>query len=315
MYLPHHSQSSVIDCDDFGGDVRQETALRSAIEFAGARKHDVFGEVRSIASEAPEHIRPLIQYQLHGLERSKGYRPALLVACSQLAPTSLPYHEIIKRSAILHLFHESCLLFDDLFDRAPLRRGRRTAHRVFGRVPTICAAVWAKEVGYSMYPNEPEIIKALHRCTMDLIDAEAFQWVARTAPRPMPITDWERIARGSTGALFRLASALAGLQSDQEIIEAIAISYHGIDDLHDLLDIPGLGGGGNDDLRDSIPTLPSCFISGLSRQQLESAVPECISYIRTQLTLPLSTRQLVFKPFFDELSALLSLVPHSPLKG
>jgi len=312
MHLPHHSQSSVIDLDV---DVRQDTSLRSAIDFAGACKHDVFGKVRSIASEAPEHIRPLIQYQLRGLERSKGYRPALLVACSQLAPAGLPYHEIITRSAILHLFHESCLLFDDLFDRAPMRRGRRTAHRVFGRVPTICAAVWAKEVGYSVYPHEPNVIQALHSCTTDLIDAEAFQWVARNAPRPLPIKDWERIARGSTGALFRLASALAGLQSDQEIIEAIAISYHGIDDLHDLLGIVGLGGGGNDDLRDRIPTLPSCFTSGVSRQQLESVVPECIGYIRTQLSASLSTRQLVFKPFFDEMNTLLSLVPHSPSMG
>lgn len=282
---------------------------RSTIEFANPCKSDVFKKVRSLAGEAPEHIRPLIQYQLRGLEQSKGYRPALLLACAQIAPTTLAYREIVLRAAILHLFHESCLLFDDLFDRAPKRRGRRTAHRVFGRVPTICAAVWAKEIGYSIYRNEPDVVQSLHHCTTDLIDAEAFQWVARHAPRPTAIADWERIARGSTGALFRLAAALAGLQSDQDIIEAIAICYHGIDDLHDLLDIAGLGGGGDDDLRDNIPTLASCFTVGSSKEDLQRVVPECVGYLRKRLSIPRSERNSTFRPFFDEMGALLSLVP------
>lgn len=284
---------------------------RSTIEFADSCKGDVFDKVRSLAGEAPEHIRPLIQYQLRGLEQSKGYRPALLLACAQISPMTLAYREIVMRAAVLHFFHESCLLFDDLFDRAPKRRGRRTAHRVFGRVPTICAAVWAKEIGYSIYREEPDVVQSLHRCTTDLIDAEAFQWVARHALRPTAISDWERIARGSTGALFRLAAALAGLQSDQDVIEAIAISYHGIDDLHDLLDIAGLGGGGNDDMRDNIPTLASCFTAGPSKDELQRVVPECVGYLRERLSIPRSARQSVFQPFFDEMGALLSLVPLS----
>lgn len=286
---------------------------RSPIEFVDSYRSDVFDKVRSLAGSAPEHIRPLIQYQLQGLEQSKGYRPAFLLACAQISSTTLDYREIVTRAAVLHLFHESCLLFDDLFDRALKRRGRRAAHRVFGRVPTICAAVWAKEVGYSIYAEDPAIVQSIHQCTTDLIDAEAFQWVARNALRPTKISHWERIARGSTGALFRLAAALGGLQSDQAVIESIAICYHGIDDLHDLLDITGLGGGGDDDLRDNIPILPSCFTAGRSKEDLQRVVPECVIYLRERLSLQLSARQSVFQPFFEEMAALLSLVPLNPI--
>ena len=209
----------------------------------------------------------------------------------------------------MHLFHESCLLFDVLFDRSRKRTGRRTAHCIFGQVPTICAAVWAKDVGYSIYGDNPEVIDSLHRCTLDLIYAEAFQWVARKTKRPTKISDWERIAGGSTGALFRLAASLGGLRSHQHIIETIAICYHGIDDLHDLLNIEGLGGGGGDDLRDNIPTLASCFTAGNSKDDLQRAVPESVTYLRERLSLPLSAQQSVFKPFIEEMHSLLSIVP------
>lgn len=286
-----------------------EIVDRSSIEFATTRKNDVFNEIHSLIAKAPEHVKPLLRYQLQGLEQSKGYRLALLFACAQISAADFDYRQLVKRAAVLHLFHESCLLFDDLFDRSRKRRGRRTAHCVFGQVPTICAAVWAKDVGYSTYSNDPEVIDSLNRCTFDLIDAEAFQWVARKTKRPTRISDWERIARGSTGALFRLAASLAGLRSHQDVIETIAICYHGIDDLHDLLNIEGLGGGGGDDLRDNIPTLASCFTGGNSKDDLQRAVPESVAYLSDRLSLPLSAQQSVFRPFIDEMHSLLYMVP------
>ena len=306
-------QASLVNYARYGQKLDKPAMLgtigRSRIEFIDSFKSDVFDKVCSLAASAPEHVRPLIEYQLQGLEQSKGYRPAFFFACAQISSTALDYQEIVTRAAVLHLFHESCLLFDDLFDQARKRRGRRTAHLVFGRVPTICTAVWAKEIGYSIYSEDPAIVQSLHQCTTDLIDAEAFQWVARNALRPTKVSNWERIARGRTGALFRLAAALAGLQSDEDVIDALAICYHGIDDLHDLLGIAGLGGGGNDDLRDNIPTLATCFTAVQSREELQRVVPECVDYLRGLLSLPLSARQSEFRPFFEEMAALLSLVP------
>ena len=72
-----------------------EVIGRSSIEFAATCKNDVFDGVRSLADIAPEHVKPLLKYQLEGLEQSKGYRPALLFACAQISSADLDYRELV----------------------------------------------------------------------------------------------------------------------------------------------------------------------------------------------------------------------------
>lgn len=285
--------------------------MRPTFNLFGAFTQDVFAEVRFLADTAPGPVKPVLQYQLKGLERSKGYRIAFLYASAQCASSGLTYHELVGRAAVLHLFHESCLLFDDIFDRSRYRRGQIAAHCKFGRVPAICTAVWAKDVGLARYKESSALIEAICQCTTALIDAEAFQWAARKLERPTKFEDWFRIAKGSTGALFRLAAKLGGLSTHDHVIDAISIGYHGIDDVHDLLEISGIGGGGADDLRDNIPTLPSCFTDGTSQGELQKTVPLCISFLEQQLTVKLSGSGRIFEPFFDEMRLLLAMATPS----
>lgn len=281
--------------------------MQSSPRLYSSFTQDVFTEVQSLADSAPEHVKPVLQYQLKGLEHSKGYRTAFLYACAQCAASEIPYDELVTRAAILHLFHESCLLFDDIFDHSRQRRGKLTAHCKFGRIQAICAAAWAKDIGLLLFKEDSNLIESLYQCTFSLVDAESFQWIARKSARPTKIEDWLRIARGSTGALFRLAATLGGLNSADDVIDSISISYHGIDDVHDLLDIKGLGGGGANDLRDNIPTLPSCYTKGTSRDELISTVRHCVSFLEDQLTLELFGRNHVFEPFLQEMRKLLAM--------
>jgi hypothetical protein len=88
----------------------------------------------------------------------------------------------------------------------------------------------------------------------ELARAEAYQWQCRLMPRPIDVRVWEEIALGDTGALFRFAVSIPGGNPSDEI-DKLTIIYHGLDDIDDRLNVGGLSGGGEADVRDNVPTL------------------------------------------------------------
>ncbi|NKL25418.1 hypothetical protein GFL92_01105 [Rhizobium leguminosarum bv. viciae] len=267
---------------------------------------DVFEGVRTIALTAPDTLRPVLDYHLSGLERSKGFRPAFVLAASTQVHSPMQYSDVVHRAAIVQLYHEMTLLADDIFDHSRYRRGQVSAHCRFGTLITVCAAAWAKEVAVYLLRHDHQAVEALCTCAFELVDAEALQWSVRLHSRPVALSTWMRIARGDTGGLFRLAASLAGYDPNSSVVEAIYILYHGLDDVSDLLELDELGGPANADVRDGIPTLLTCFTAGRQKGELAQAIPAALTYLSEVLERGSTEGGEMFLPFFDELSNILT---------
>jgi len=269
---------------------------------------EVFANVRTVISTAPDIVKPILKYHLQMLEKSKGYRPAFVLACAVAANHHIDRQTLVNRASVVQLLHETTLLIDDILDRSRYRRGQITAHCRFGTVHAFSAAMWLKDMATYLERGNPEIVASICQCTFELVEAEAFQWTARLRPRPTEMEDWLRIASGDTGSLFRLAAVLGDFDAQSDAVESIYLVYHGLDDLHDLFEVDALGGGGHADLRDRIPTLPSCFTTGYSRSQLRDTLPKCIGMLRSILDKGISVGGSEFCAFFCDLKDLIDLV-------
>ncbi|MEX0961162.1 MAG: polyprenyl synthetase family protein [Burkholderiales bacterium] len=88
--------------------------------------------------------------------------------------------------------------------------------------------------------------------------AECMQWKYRK--QPLRVEDWRYLAREDTGSMFEICAAIGGrTQRMRRFGRLLGMVYHGCDDVADLRDVKerGLGGGGLEDLKDGILTLPA----------------------------------------------------------
>jgi geranylgeranyl pyrophosphate synthase len=77
---------------------------------------------------------------------------------------------------------------------------------------------------------------------------------------PLEVADWRRIAGEDTGSMFEICACLG--TRDERLRgfgRSLGILYHGCDDVADVRGARALGGGGREDLRDGILTLPAAL--------------------------------------------------------
>ena len=90
--------------------------------------------------------------------------------------------------------------------------------------------------------------------------AECVQW--RLRRRPLTVADWRAIAGEDTGSMFEICARLGTRDFRlRRFGKLLGILYHGCDDVADARGTTALGGGGAEDLRDGILTLPAALAS------------------------------------------------------
>jgi geranylgeranyl diphosphate synthase, type I len=101
-------------------------------------------------------------------------------------------------------------------------------------------------------------IRHLAELLRRLSAAECVQW--RLRRQPLGVEDWRRIAGEDTGSMFEICAAL-GAHSERlrQYGQFLGVLYHGCDDVGDLRGLEALGGGGDEDIRDGILTLPAAL--------------------------------------------------------
>ena len=100
--------------------------------------------------------------------------------------------------------------------------------------------------------------------------AECVQWDNRKGgsrrrdrsrpPYPLGVADWRFLAREDTGCMFEICATLGSrTQRFRRFGRLLGMLYHGCDDVADVKNSVRLGGGGVEDLRDGILTLPAAL--------------------------------------------------------
>jgi geranylgeranyl pyrophosphate synthase len=106
--------------------------------------------------------------------------------------------------------------------------------------------------------NDLQAIELLSELLKRLGVAECMQWRLRRTPLGME--DWRKIAAEDTGSMFEVCACLGDRSGRlRRFGGLLGLLYHGCDDVGDVRGANALGGGGEDDLRDGILTLPAAL--------------------------------------------------------
>ena len=225
--------------------------LGFAVEIAHVRD-----EISTWIGQAEVEMRPALEWHFDG--DAKYFRPLTVFSCYR-ASAAGPIPASIRRAAlVVELFHNVSLIVDDIVDHSPERRGKPTLHTQFGELAAFMVCGYIVADGYRMVAHEPETIQLLSELMKRLGVAECLQW--RLRRQPLGVEDWRQIASEDTGAMFEVCACLG--TSDRALRgfgHLLGLLYHGCDDVGDVRGAQALGGGGDEDLRDGILTLPAAL--------------------------------------------------------
>lgn len=201
-------------------------------------------------------LKPLLEWQF--VEGSKYFRPLTIFGCYRAMYGEKEHipDAMIRSAAVLEMMHNMTLIVDDILDHSNERRGIPSLHAKFGQLPALMASGFIVAEGFDMSADDPHDIRLFADLVKRLGVAECAQW--RLRRKPLGVADWEAIAGEDTGSMFETCACLATRdQSLRKFGRLIGMVYHGCDDVGDVKGLEGLGGGGEEDLRDGILTLPA----------------------------------------------------------
>ena len=199
-------------------------------------------------------MREMLEHQFG--PGSKYFRPLTIFACHQARCGGRITGRLMRRAVVLEMMHNVSLIIDDILDQSPTRRGRETLHCKFGLLPALMASGYIVAEGYRMSADDPYAVGVFSELLQRLGVAECTQWAWRR--QPLGFEDWKWLAQEDTGSMFEACAALAtGDDSLRQFGRLLGMIYHGCDDVADVKGLDSLGGGGQDDLRDGILTLPA----------------------------------------------------------
>jgi geranylgeranyl pyrophosphate synthase len=201
----------------------------------------------------------------------------------------------IRAAAAIEMVHNVSLVVDDILDRSRFRRGVLTLHCRFGLLPALMTSGYVTADSFELVRDNPFNIARIGELFRRLAAAENLQW--RLRRHPLGVEDWRIIAGEDTGSMFEAAACLGtGDESLRHFGHLLGMLYHGCDDVGDVKGAVALGGGGEEDLRDGILTLPTAIAirnpetallfrnptpEGLQEllKRLEAALPEAEQYL------------------------------------
>ena len=244
---------------------------------------------------ANQEIRPLLEWQF--ITNSKYFRP-LTVFSTHRAITDEPIpNRLIYSAAVLEMVHNMTLIVDDIVDGSETRRGRPTLHNRFGLLPALMAAGYIVADGFMMSSGDRVDIRLVSELMKRLAAAECMQWNMRR--QPLGVEDWLTIAGEDTGSMFETCACLA-TRDDllRKFGGLLGVLYHGCDDVGDVKGLQSLGGGGEEDLRDGILTLPAAIaisdpvIAELFCKPVRSADEEAQISVAVRAAVPAAEERL-----------------------
>src|SRR5258708_11237138 len=201
-------------------------------------------------------MREALEWQF--LSGSKYFRPLTIFACYRsIIPGPIP-EPIMTSALVIEFFHNVSLVIDDIVDRSDTRRGRSTLHTRFGDLNALMTSGYIVAEGYLQLRDDLQAIGLFSELLKRLGVAECMQW--RMRRQLLGVEDWRRIAGEDTGSMFEVCACLGDRSSrPRKFGGLLGLLYHGCADGGDVKGLAALGGGGEEDLRDGILTLPAAL--------------------------------------------------------
>jgi geranylgeranyl diphosphate synthase, type I len=215
-------------------------------------------EIVSWVGDSNPEVREYLRWQL--CKSSKYYRPVTVFACYHavsLQPTPI---KVMRSAMAVEMVHNVSLIIDDILDRSRYRRGEQTLHWRFGLLPALMTAGYLYAGACKLLSGDSYALSLICDLLQRLGIAECLQWRLRCLP--LGVGGWRMIASEDTGSMFETCARLGTRDGKLGFFgKQLGILYHGCDDVADVRGSIALGGGGRDDIRDGILTLPAAIAS------------------------------------------------------
>jgi geranylgeranyl pyrophosphate synthase len=213
------------------------------------------GRIDAWLAKADTEMREALAWAFAGTP--KHFRPLTVFACHR-AVHATPASAAVEAAFAIELMHNMSLIIDDVLDDSDERRGIATVQHKFGHLPALMASGYLVADAFEAFAHDAFAIRHLAELLRRLGAAECLQW--RLRRQPLGVEDWRRIAGEDTGSMFEIC-AILGSRSERlrEYGHLLGVLYHGCDDVGDQRGVEALGGGGEEDIRDGILTLPAAL--------------------------------------------------------
>ena len=222
---------------------------------AGAEVAQLRGRVTAWLEGVDDELRESLSWAFAGTP--KHFRPLTVFACHRAVHTT-PASEAVELAFAIELMHNMSLVIDDVLDHSDDRRGIDTVQKRFGSLTALMASGYLVADAFDAFAQDPFAIRHLAELLRRLGAAECLQW--RLRRQPLGVEDWQRIAGEDTGSMFEICAVLgARSQRLRQYGHFLGVLYHGCDDVGDQRGLEALGGGGEEDIRDGILTLPAAL--------------------------------------------------------
>jgi len=212
--------------------------------------------IASWTASSSTEMQQMLAWQFLG--RSKYFRPLTIFSSYRAVQQKPIPARLIRSAAAVEMLHNVSLIIDDILDESHQRRGKPTMHFRFGLLPALMSAGYIAAEAYEMQANSSFDIRLFSELMKRLSVAECLQW--RVRRQPLGVEDWLKIAGEDTGSMFEICACLATRgETLRRFGHLLGVLYHGCDDVGDARGLESLGGGGDEDLRDGILTLPAAL--------------------------------------------------------
>ncbi|KAM0475727.1 hypothetical protein ACHAP7_007224 [Fusarium lateritium] len=157
---------------------------------------------------------------------SKGVRGAFIDALNVWFEAPPDKTAAIKE--VVGMLHDSSLMIDDFQDNSPLRRGKPSAHSVFGPAQAINSATYiiVKAIGRVQQIANPALLTGVTATLMTIFQGQAMDLSWTFNNSPPSIQSYLLMVNDKTGALFRLACELlvsnAQTPHDNNLLEHVS---------------------------------------------------------------------------------------------
>ncbi len=228
-------------------------------------------------------VNQIGQHIIHG--GGKRLRPLVHVLCARAAGYKGKDH--IQLAAVIEFIHTATLLHDDVIDESGQRRGRETAHTIWGNAASVLVGdfLYSRSFQLMVELQQPEVMRILADTTNTIAEGEVLQ-LMQMGNLELTETDYFRVISDKTACLFAASARLAAVIADLPASSGDRLAEFGLllgqafqitDDVLDYsADGDALGKNLGDDLAEGKVTLPLILA-------LQQAAPKDAEGLRTAI--------------------------------
>jgi octaprenyl-diphosphate synthase len=227
-------------------------------------------------------IRQIAEYIIGS--GGKRLRPTLVVLAARACGYDGQHH--VDLAAIIEFIHTATLLHDDVVDESDLRRGKETAHAVWGNAASVLVGDFLYSRSFQMMVkiDSMRVMEVLSDATNTIAEGEVEQLLNMHDPEISEASYFSVIEK-KTAKLFEAACQLGAVLAGRPELEQplatfgreLGAAFQVTDDVLDYTaDADTLGKNIGDDLAEGKPTLPLILSRGLLEPDQVAQIDEAI---------------------------------------